>query len=548
MSRRVLVVGAGIAGASAAAAAAGRGAEVVVIAAGHPLDSATAAAQGGVAAAVGVADAAGLHGADTLIAAAGLGDPAAVHVLVTEGAARVTALLDAGFPADRTAAGDLALGLEAAHTRHRIVHAGGDRTGAALASWHLDALVSAGVELRPWTRLVELIVRNGVVTGAIVADARSAGAIDAGLSAIDADAVVIATGGIGRLYPTTSNPHGATGDGLLAAWDAGAQLADLEFVQFHPTTLPFAGGFLVSEAVRGAGAVLIDDDGRRFLLDDDPRGELAPRDVVAAGVWRRMMAQGGRPVRLDATVIARRDGADALRRRFPAIDGALRAQGIDWTREPVPVAPAAHFAMGGIRTDLLGRSSVPGLLAAGECARSGVHGANRLASNSLLEGMVFGARAGRAAADGAAGDGADARSWHAAPVDAPLRAAGAPAAPASASAPPLPLTPSPTIDDVRRRIGAGIGIERDAAGLDAAIAALEGIVADPRADRATHEAARLGRIIAIAALRREESRGAHRRRDAPATDPRQARPRGLVRGANAAAATRPTTRRQEPVC
>lgn len=509
----VLVVGAGAAGTSAALAAAERGAEVLVVTAGDAADSATACAQGGIAAAIGADDSVESHVRDTLAAGAGLCDPEAVRVLATEGAERVRALLAAGLPADREPSGAVALGLEAAHARPRIVHAGGDRTGAALAQWLLDRVLQTGIELRERTRLVELVVQDGVVTGAIV---------DSGgrLSVIDADAVVLATGGIGRLYPTTSNPPGARGEGLLAAWDAGAELADLEFVQFHPTTLPFAGDFLVSEAVRGAGAVLLDESGRRFLLDTDPRGELAPRDVVAAAVWRRVREQGGRPVLLDATGIERDGGAGSLARRFPGIDSVIRAHGLDWASAPVPIMPAAHFAMGGVRTDLDGRSSVPGLLAAGECARTGVHGANRLASNSLLEGLVFGARAGAAAtlplARASFRSGVS-HGWNGAPK-------------ATTSDTGAGLGEAPTIEMVRRVMAEGVGIERDGGGLEAALGTLGAACAHPGASDAVHAAARLGSLVARAALLREESRGAHRRADFPVADPRLAQPVVLARG------------------
>lgn len=519
----VLVIGAGAAGTSAALAAAELGADVLVVTAGAADDSATAWAQGGIAAAIGAEDSIESHVRDTLAAGAGLCDADAVRVLAREGAEHVRELLAAGFPADRDASGAIALGLEAAHARPRIVHAGGDRTGAALAAWLLDRVAAAGIVLRERTRLVELVVRDGVVRGAIVEEAGR-------LSVIDADAVVLATGGLGRLYPTTSNPAGARGDGLLAAWDAGAHLADLEFVQFHPTTLPFAGDFLVSEAVRGAGAVILDETGRRFLLDADPRGELAPRDVVAAAVWRRVREQDGRPVMLDATGIERRDGAGTLTRRFPTIDGVIRGHGHDWSTSPVPIMPAAHFAMGGVRTDLDGRSSVPGLLAAGECARTGVHGANRLASNSLLEGLVFGARAGRAAARG---DG-DAPTWPCDSVEEP--APHLPTATTSdlRSGPerggPAGRAGVPTLERVRAAMADGVGIERDAAGLEATLGVLEAARSHPGASDAVHAAARLGALVASAALRREESRGAHRRTDFPEPDPRLAAPLALARG------------------
>ena len=524
MSRRVIVVGAGAAGASVALEAARHGADVLVVSAGPADESATAWAQGGIAAAIGTGDSIESHIRDTLSAGAGLCDPSAVRVLVTEGADRVRALLATGFPADRDAAGRVALGLEAAHERPRIIHAGGDRTGAALAAWLLDRLAEARIELLERTRLVELVERGGAVTGAILEQ-------DGELTVVDADAVVLATGGLGRLYPSTSNPPIARGDGLLAAWDAGAQLADLEFVQFHPTTLPGAGDFLVSEAVRGAGAQILDEAGRRFLLDADPRGELAPRDVVAAAVWRRVREQGGRPVLLDATGIERDGGPGTLARRFPAIDAVIRGHGLDWSREPVPVMPAAHFAMGGVRTDLDGRSSVAGLLAAGECARTGVHGANRLASNSLLEGLVFGARAGRTAALAPL----DPPAWAATSLSpSPRDRSGGTSDAASAAT--VATGADVGADSAQNAMGAvrgamadGVGIERDADGIGAALRVFDAVLADPAASGDVHAAARIGSLVAHAALGREESRGAHRRTDFPETSPRLAAPTALVR-------------------
>ena len=393
----VLVVGSGIAGLTAALTAAERS-DVLLVTKGELAEGATCRAQGGIAGAVGPGDSPAAHARDTLAAGAGLGDAEAVRVLCTQGPAAIAELLARGVVFDRAEDGSCALGLEGAHDRPRILHAGGDATGRAIE----DALIRAararaaegargGLTLLEHTALVDLQVAQGQVVGAELL------AADGARVRVRARSTVLATGGAGQLFAHTTNPAVATGDGLAAAWRAGAALEDLEFFQFHPTALavkvPHAS-FLVSEAVRGEGALLRDAQGRRFLPALDPRGELAPRDVVARAIAHVMAAQGGRPVLLDATAI----GAERLRRRFPTIDAAVRAAGIDWGREPVPVTPAAHYWMGGIRTDLDGRTTLPGLHAAGECARTGVHGANRLASNSLLEGAVFGARAGAAAA------------------------------------------------------------------------------------------------------------------------------------------------------
>ena len=319
---------------------------------------------------------------------------------------------------------------------------------------------------------------------------------------------MLATGGAGQLFAHTTNPAVATGDGLAAAWRAGAALEDLEFFQFHPTALAVEGphaSFLVSEAVRGEGALLRDAQGRRFLPALDPRGELAPRDVVARAIAHVMAAQGGRPVLLDATAI----GAERLRRRFPTIDAAVRAAGIDWGREPVPVTPAAHYWMGGIRTDLDGRTTLPGLHAAGECARTGVHGANRLASNSLLEGAVFGARAGAAAATSTPAD-------HGSPAAGPT-GAGEELPPRTATGRAWSRT------ELQELLWSHAGLLRSGTALEEAAAEL----ATWRApDPAAHITAReledrnlldLARLLLAHALARPGSVGAHHRLDDPGT-------------------------------
>ena len=397
---QVLVIGSGIAGLTAALRAS-RTADVLLVTKGALTDGATSCAQGGIAGAVGPGDSPDEHARDTLEAGAGLCEVEAVQVLCEEGPAAIRELLAHGVAFDRVrpAAGPgrspYALGLEGAHGRARILHAGGDATGREIqralvrAARRADRLV-----VREHTALVDLLVGSGRVVGAelLAADGRR--------TSVRAAATVLATGGAGQLFAHTTNPAVATGDGIAAAWRAGAVLADLEFYQFHPTALAGPESFLISEAVRGEGAVLRDERGRRFLPAVDPRAELAPRDVVARAVAEVMRTQSGRPVLLDATAI----GRSRLRERFPSIDAVLRRQGIDWSRTSVPVTPAAHYWMGGIRTALDGATTLPGLFAAGECARTGVHGANRLASNSLLEGAVFGARAGEAAAAAARHD------------------------------------------------------------------------------------------------------------------------------------------------
>nr|WP_201469287.1 L-aspartate oxidase [Microbacterium hydrocarbonoxydans] len=381
---KVIVVGSGIAGLTAALHAREHGHAVTVVTKGVLGDGCTGFAQGGVAGEYGPDDSPALHAADTIAASAGLADATAVDVLVGGAGARIAELLARGVAFDRSADGVLLRGREAAHSRARIVHAGGDATGAAIAHALVAATHAAPVTVVEHAFLADLDVTDGVVRGVRVL-------IDDAPLLLDADAVILATGGAGHLYAHTTNPAGTTGDGIAAAIRAGADVADLEFVQFHPTILGAGPAFLVSEAVRGEGATLIDDDGRRFTFESHPDGELAPRDVVARAIARCAAAQGS-PVRLDATML----GAEELGRRFPTIDRVTRERGFDWSAEPIPVTPAAHYLMGGVVTDVDGRTSITGLFAVGETARTGVHGANRLASNSLLEGAVFGARAAAA--------------------------------------------------------------------------------------------------------------------------------------------------------
>ncbi|MFY9713669.1 MAG: L-aspartate oxidase [Microbacterium sp.] len=386
----VVVVGSGIAGLTAALHAHEAGHSVTVVTKAALGDGCTGYAQGGVAGVYGASDSAARHASDTLVAGAGLSNAAAVDVLVADGATRIAELISRGVGFDRSADGELLLGREAAHSHARIVHAGGDATGAAISGALVAAVRRTAVEIVENAFLVDLVVRDGAVRGIRLL-------IDGASDDLEFEAVILATGGAGHLYAHTTNPIGATGDGIAAAIRAGAAVTDLEFVQFHPTILAPGPAFLVSEAVRGEGATLIDDEGRRFTFDAHPDGELAPRDVVSRAIARQAAAQGT-PVRLDATML----GASALAQRFPTIDRVTRERGLDWSREPIPVTPAAHYLMGGVVSDLDGRTSLPGLFAVGEVARTGVHGANRLASNSLLEGAVFGARAA-AALDSSAG-------------------------------------------------------------------------------------------------------------------------------------------------
>lgn len=537
---RVLVVGSGIAGLTAALGAVRHGLDVTLLSKDALDETSTARAQGGIAAMTAALpagqprDSEELHVQDTLAAGAGTCDDDAVRVLVRDSAAAIDELVARGVVLDRAAGPDSPWleGLEGAHSVPRILHAGGDATGReiqrALLAAALAAEAAGRLTISRHTMLVDLVLGPG---------GRAAGALvltGAGerLHELAADAVVLATGGAGQLYPHTTNPAVATGDGIAAALRAGAAVADLEFVQFHPTALAAPDCFLVSEAVRGEGAVLRDGTGRRYLEDVHPRAELAPRDVVARENVRRSLAQGGRPVLLDCTgltpsVRGTHGGgthgggstAEFLARRFPTIDAALRAHGLDWSREPVPVTPAAHYLMGGVATDGLGRTTAPGLYAVGECAATGVHGANRLASNSLLEGAVFGARVADALrADALRDDRPD--------DDAPARLVlpgGTEFLPAGGR----PGSPVPfDREQFQAAMWAGAGVLRDRSRLEALARRLAGFRPPVGLSRRAIEDRNLltvGRAVTAAALHRTESRGAHFREDFPAPDPARAR-------------------------
>jgi L-aspartate oxidase len=485
-SHRPVIVGTGIAGLWTAWRLASEGRSTVVLTKETLADSASAWAQGGIAVALGPGDSPSQHAADTLAAGDGLADPEAVRILTSEGPDRIYELLALGARFDRGPDGRLGFGLEAAHTRPRIIHAGGDRTGAALISC-LAELIRCHplVELVEHAEVTRLLMDGDRVVGVAVLPRGGAA------YAIPASAVVLATGGVGQLYAVTTNPRVATADGWALAHRAGARLRDLEFLQFHPTALKLSGvnpAPLVSEAVRGAGATLVDQAGRRFALDADPRGELAPRDVVARAVAQADAAGGAW---LDAR------GVTDFATRFPGITAMLAQHRIDPTRDLIPVAPALHYAMGGIQTDLEGRSSRPGLWAVGEVASTGVHGANRLASNSLLEGLVFADRAGRALQDGE--DRADA-------------------------VPPVAAERDPGLDEeceeirreMRELMTAHVGLQRTEASLLHAEQSLAALTArTPEGAWRTRNQLLVASLITQAARRRRESRGGHRRLDYP---------------------------------
>ncbi|HWE82086.1 MAG TPA: FAD-binding protein [Gaiellaceae bacterium] len=438
----LIVVGGGVAGLTAALAAAEQ-VDVLVLAKAPVRASNSWKAQGGVAAALGEGDTPALHAADTFRAGRGLSRPSAVKVLTEEAPARIAELVELGVDFDE------GLGQEGGHSMRRVVHAGGAETGKAISAVLAERVAAnPRITVADHVRVLELWTEGERCVGVITDE-----------GAVAAPATIIATGGYGALYSRTTNPPGAVGDGLELAYRAGAALADLEFVQFHPTAL-LDDGFLLSEALRGEGAVLLDDGGNRFT------DELAPRDVVARAIAQR--GQAG----LDLRQIERG--------RFPGLMSSLEEAGYDPSTEPIPVSPAAHYTVGGIVTDLEGRTTLAGLYAAGECAATGVHGANRLASNSLLECLVFGRRAGLAA------------------LSAPPVSAGVPPA-APPTAPPIEAGAT---DELRGAIWRDAGLIRNAAGLE----------------ELAGSKALLPRLVAESALARRESRGAHFRDDFPTED------------------------------
>ncbi|SMG43721.1 L-aspartate oxidase [Agreia pratensis] len=517
---RVIIVGSGIAGlATALHATRQHGHEVTLVTKGELAESNTRYAQGGIAAATALDDSATLHAEDTIRAGAGLTDETAARVLADEGAAAIQSLIEWGVLFDhRPGSSEPDRALEAAHSRPRVLHAGGDATGAAIETALVTAVRASGVAIREHTMLTDLVLADARVVGIEVLRA------DGGREVLFADAVVLATGGAGQLYSHTTNPAIATGDGLAAALRAGVATADLEFYQFHPTTLAAPGNFLVSEAVRGEGAVLRNKRGERFMLGVHPDAELAPRDVVARAIAAEMAKQNGDPVTLDARGI----GRDTLAARFPTIMAACAAAGFDLAGGLVPVVPAAHYYMGGIATDLDGRTSHAGLFAVGEAACTGVHGANRLASNSLLEGAVFARRVAAALGglDTAAGGLLDQRE-----VDSHLRRSSSRATkePAYRDHPRVGLgTAAGGLLDQRSELQALMwsyaGLTRSGAGLAAAAARLRvwsEASTTPTDDRQQIETANLlvvARALIDAAQARRESRGAHARSDFAQTD------------------------------
>jgi L-aspartate oxidase len=501
--QRIVVVGSGIAGLIAALKLS-RVHAVTLVTKAKLADSNTRWAQGGIAAAMFPDDSIAAHIADTLRAGAGLSQPGPVEVLCSEGPERIRDLIRLGVAFDREPVqhdgldgGELARGLEAAHSSARVLHAGGDATGYSIEMALVAAVRASNVRVLEHTFARDLVLSGDrVIAGLDVLHA------DGRRERIAADAVILASGGAGQLFLHTTNPVVATGDGVVMALRAGAQLADLEFYQFHPTALALPGTFLISEAVRGDGAVLLDAHGRRFMQSLHADAELAPRDVVARGIAMQMAAQGGRPVLLDATAL----GAEFLRTRFPSIDAACRSRGLDWATQPIPVTPAAHYWMGGVRTDIWGRTSIPGLFAVGEVACTGVHGANRLASNSLLESLVFAWRCADLLT-GEVGPALEDAVWPA------WRENTAGVLPIESE----DLLGTTLVDraGVQTLMWNAAGIERNGTTLEAAAAQLAAWRVEG-SDVAALESANLlslARSIVAAALARRESRGAHFRSD-----------------------------------
>jgi len=509
----VIVVGSGIAGLTTALRLRRRVDRVLLVTKTVLDEGSTAWAQGGIAAVMSPEDSPAEHIHDTLVAGVGLCDVDAVHALVTEGTDAVWDLIALGADFDRGDTGKISLTREGGHHRDRILHAGGDATGREISRALIAALDRVrddpGIEVIEHALVVDLLTDADERVCGVTLHVIGEGQVD-GVGAAHARAVVLATGGLGQIYASTTNPSVATGDGMAAALRAGAVLADLEFVQFHPTVLWLGEGSrgqqpLISEAVRGEGAFLVDEAGERFMQGQHPLADLAPRDVVARAIITRMRETGTDHVYLDC----RHLGAEFLQHRFPSIVSRCRELGFDPATQLLPVAPAQHYASGGVRTDLRGRSSLEGLYACGETSCTGVHGANRLASNSLLEGLVF----GRRIADD---------------LTARLGAGELPeAAPAAATGEPE-LVGSTRRLDIQRAMTAGAGTVRSATSLAATEQALGAI-----AERAAKEDAdqqggpqswettnllHLGRALAYAAALREETRGGHVREDFPSRD------------------------------
>lgn len=488
MSFDFLVVGAGVAGMRAAITLAEQG-TALVVAKDAIEESSTEYAQGGIAVALSDDDNFSLHVQDTLMAGDGLCSGPAVEALVKEGPARIDELLRWGTNFDMEN-GHFVMGREGAHSRSRVLHAGGDSTGREIARALYEKSSSLkNLSFQSFAAVTDLLMEDGRVTGAVAYDQKTKSRVH-----VHARAVLLATGGAGQLFLNTTNPTVATGDGIGIAYRVGAEVSDAEFIQFHPTALFIPGRprFLLSEALRGEGAILRNVNGDRFMHRYHAMEELAPRDVVSRSIIAEMAATQATHVLLD---LSHKDAA-WIRQRFPTIYETCFKFGIDLTKQAAPVHPAAHYIMGGVRTNLLGQTSVPGLYAAGEVACTGVHGANRLASNSLLEGVVFGARAG----------------------EAMLGEAAKPATGRTFGDEQFPLLERERLQQLAWE---GCGIARNAAGIERVLKAIDhggrhNIASPGRRDYERRNLATVLRLVAKAALKREESRGGHYRTDFPA--------------------------------
>jgi L-aspartate oxidase len=505
-----LVVGSGVAGVRAAIELSQTG-SVLVLAKSDLSESATAYAQGGIAVALSDEDEIGLHEQDTINAGDGLCNPESVALLVEEGPRYITQLIEWGTEFDRSGT-KLSFTREAAHSRSRILHAHGDSTGREISRALLArAHTIPHLHLRAHAYTTEIIVENNRAAGVRFLDEN-----DSSLHELRAGATLLATGGLGQLYRETTNPEVATGDGIAIAFDAGAVLSDMEFVQFHPTALAIKGAprFLLSEALRGEGGTLRNIHLERFMKRYHEAQELAPRDVVARAIVSEMHRTNSHHVYLDMTTKSK----EFLEKRFPRIYATCLSYGLDLSCDVAPVSPAAHFLMGGVKTDLWGRTSLPGLYAAGETAATGVHGANRLASNSLLEGLVFGARAGDAMMKDAP---VSKKSTGLLPGIAAPKTWNENSESATSKKPKS--APSEALQKVRELMWHDVGIMRSGKDLKHAIQALTtmDIPQSPKSNRADHELKNLhnlGSLIARSALAREESRGSHYRSDFPYRD------------------------------
>ncbi|MBK7405433.1 MAG: L-aspartate oxidase [Phycisphaerales bacterium] len=494
----VLVVGGGVAGLRSAIAAASADADVIVLSKTDLTQTNTAWAQGGIASVMEAEDTFEAHVEDTLVAGAGLCDEPVVRLVVEQGPDRLRECLDWGMQLDRTAGGALAVGREGGHSARRIYHSGGDATGA-----ELQRCLTAKARSVPNIRIFEKCFLLDLLTPSDDAGAPVLGAITHhpkfGLQVIWARSTILASGGAGMVYRETTNPHAATGDGLAAAYRAGVETADMAFMQFHPTVLylPGAARSLISEAVRGEGAYLLDASGRRFMLDVHELAELAPRDIVSRAIVRQIASQGGQQVWLDCRHLK------GFRERFPGISALLERFDLNPGQDLIPVHPAAHYTIGGVRTDAVGHTNVPGLYAVGEASCSGLHGANRLASNSLLEGLVFGEIAGLAAAKNG-------------------EATGKPTKLVSDIRPSMhgEIDLSDIRSSLRSAMWRNVGIERAGEKLLDAVEmfdfwgryTLDKIFDDP-AGWETQNLLLIGALMARSALWREESRGCHTRED-----------------------------------